>query len=67
MRGAEEIGLRGIFGGDDEFAGLQRDAVTAFELFQNLRRLLFAVGDDFGKNFEKRFAHRGKIINELRA
>ena len=51
--------LRGtVFGGQYPFAGLQADAVTAFDTFQNTFRFLAAIGDDFGELFQQGFGHQ---------
>ena len=47
-----------VFGRQYPFAGLQIDAVAAFDALQNAFGLLAAIGDDFGELLQQTFGHR---------
>ena len=55
--GSNPVSGRTIAGGEHPFAGLQADAVAAFQIFENFLRHLPPFGDDFGQLFEQRFGH----------
>jgi hypothetical protein len=47
----------GVFGGRHQFARLQTHATAGFQPFHDAFRLPFPGADNFGKLFQKGFAH----------
>ena len=56
LRGYPVEGRR-VFGRQHYLAGLQRDAVTVLNPFQDFFGFFAAVGHDFGELFEQGFGH----------
>lgn len=54
-----------VLGGQHPFAGLQADAVSAFDAFQNAFGFLAAIGDDFGELFQQGFGHNRMFNQEM--
>lgn len=54
-----------VLGRQHPFAGLQADAVAAFETFENTFGFLLPLGDDLGKLFEQRFGHERTVQNYM--
>ena len=53
----DPVGGGGILGRQHPFAGLQPDAVTAFQTFENTLGFLFPLGNDFRELFQQTFWH----------